>query len=59
MIEPGLSALVRLTISVKSEDEQQLNRLKHKLEADEGKRLSTSEVIRRAIVCLCDSKGVK
>lgn len=59
MIEPGISALVRLTISVKTEDEQQLNRLKHRLEADEGKRLSTSEVIRRAIVCFCESKGVQ
>ena len=60
MTEPGRGggSTVRLTISIKEKDEQQLNRLKHRLEVETGQRLNTSEVFRRAIACLCEVKGV-
>ena len=56
--EPGKADFVRLTISMRPEEEAQFLELKHLLEAKDGSRLSVSEIFRRGIKCLRASEGL-
>jgi hypothetical protein len=57
-MEPGKADFVRLTISMRPEDEAQFLELKHKLEANAGARISVSEIFRQGIKCLRKHEGL-
>jgi len=58
-MEPGKADFVRLTISMRPEEEAQFLELKHKLEAATGTRLTVSEIFRQGIKCLRLREGLK
>jgi hypothetical protein len=62
MNEPGAAeakAFRIISVSLKPEDDAKLTRLRRHLEAKGSERLGISEVVRRAIDCLCEAESVK
>ena len=59
MQEPGRAGTPRLGVSLRTEDERLLLRLRAALEAETGKRHSFAKVIRVALANLAKDKGIE